>query len=282
MVSNSIPYSLVFLTSFFSLSQADDANLPPYAGVVIERLQEFEDQEKQRYEESISAKRKEAITTLEEYFAREMKVGNLVGALEIRRHIELLGGVVRDPSLEEPPLVEDFDGKPSRHWACNPNLRINGGFAETRGGTVWIETKEEISGDFELTVDLVRDGTHLFDWWDFGIAFVDTGIVCGLRLAKQNEDLVFVTTDATENVPGKPWLQGVKSFPIRSEGTQRGQWQLTRKENRISLTFISESGQILSTPSLAIPENLSAKIRVVFDGVNTTPRKIDRIQLRAL
>ena len=134
--------------------------------------------------------------------------------------------------------------------------------------------------DFEIAIVLSRQGPHTYPWWDFGVALMDTGVSCGLFLGSE-EHRVYVTTKSADNEPGNP-SKGEESKSSPAGNSTGGTLTLTRKGDRLSIKFISDSGRPTSLPSVAIPKDLAPKLLIQFGGVPTTPRRIDRVTITPL
>ena len=106
------PTHFLFSMALLTLASAEEkGSLPSDSLDLLAKLQQFETNERTKFETAVLEKRKAVIAVLEKHLDRETKSGNLDGALQLRKAIEGLATIqppVSDPGANS-PAVEDKD-----------------------------------------------------------------------------------------------------------------------------------------------------------------------------
>lgn len=204
-------------------------------------------------------------------------------SLEDQQYLKALAAGGGDDPLINGPFTEEFTEVAEKWWKWSPNMSFVDGFAEAKNddGIVWLEWTRPMKEDFEISLVLSRSGPHTYPLWDFGISLMDTGVSCGVLLGAE-EHTVFVTTKSPDNMPGNPTARDVESKSSPAGSSTGGTLTMTRRGDRLSVKFVSDSGRPTTLQSVTIPKDLAPKLLIQFGGVPTTPRRIDRVTIGIL
>lgn len=204
-------------------------------------------------------------------------------SLDDQQHLQaLLAGGGDDP-FAAGPFTEEFTAVATKWWKWSPNMTFVDGAAEAKNGDgiFWLEWTRPMKEDFEFSIVVSRLGPHTNPWWDFGVALMDTGVSCGLLLGAE-EHLISVTTKSPNNMPGNPAASDVESKASPAGNSTGGTLTMTRKGDRLSLKFVSDSGRPTTLQSVTIPKDLAPKLLIQFGGTPTSPRRIERVTIKPL
>ncbi|MEM9283165.1 MAG: hypothetical protein AAGA96_15175 [Verrucomicrobiota bacterium] len=123
----------IVLILFFGIFQQCLANeLPQDSAVLLEKLEEFEQNEHQKLKESIRSKRAQVAKLLEQHLQRETKSGNLERALLLKGEVERL-------TAEEDPASADMDSGASTNGSeeINEDWFVGKSWKKKDGSTVF-------------------------------------------------------------------------------------------------------------------------------------------------
>lgn len=271
---------LIVVGSSFHLARAQSSALPSDSNSLLEKLAGFEEAEYQKLEAIVAEKRDQVVRTLQQHLDRETKSGNLSAAVAVSEAITRLGGSPGILPSKRGVIVEELTAPSTELWEWNREVKFEAGTASATTDGAELILKQPLEGDFTLTLQVQRDGSHVWQQWGFAVALMDSGVVAGLILGKGGEDTVFINPASADNAAGKSTDRGIESKSGQASDPSSGQFIVSRKGDRITAVFENSSGRRLTTPSVKMRNDTAARIRIRWGGTETTPRRIHRIEIQ--
>ncbi len=262
------------------LARAQSSALPPDSKSLMDKLAEFETEEQRKVDAAVAEKREQVVEALQQHLDRETRSGNLAAAVAVSEAITRLGGSSGTLPSQTGVIVEELTAPSTVLWEWNQEVKFKEGAASATTDGAELVFKQPLNGDFTLTLQIERAGSHVWQQWGFAVALLDTGVVAGLILGRNGEDTVFINPAAVENAAGKSSDRGVESKSGIASDPSAGQFIITRKGDRVTAVFENSSGRRLTTPSVKLNSDLATRIRIRWGGTETTPRRIHRIEIR--
>jgi hypothetical protein len=117
----------------WSTAIGQEKGLPSDSLDLIEKLQQFENEERQTAREKISEKRKAVVEVLEQHLTRETKLANLDSALELRKLIENLKQPIQVSGLTTSAEAKNTTNVDFLRWAESIEIHEDDGWWEIDG-----------------------------------------------------------------------------------------------------------------------------------------------------
>lgn len=222
------------------------------------------------------------LATLEESY---VSAGDVESAAEIKKERETtLTLSLGDSSIASGSFIEEFDGPLSSViWSWSELANIADGAIElsaSTSGRAALKLNKGLVGDFKMEMEVERDGEHMWEWWDFGVHLTGIAASAGVRLAYDEENLVFVTPSPERTgTPGNPGDADVLSDSHRGRKTESGTFTIILRDGQLVAGFSDPTGREIRTDPLTVRDYEETNIEIFLGGIPDTPRRIHRFAI---
>jgi hypothetical protein len=166
----------------------------------------------------------------------------------------------------------DFKKKWTSGATCEDNsIKVVDGRVQATLNCNYIETKQEFSGDLQVSVDVEKVGTQFYSCWDFYVEITGANGMAGIVLFDYNmSDGVAVGTAPHD-------CGGGITRPASSPN--KGTLVVRYSSPYIDFSFVNSDGKVLAMGSEFAGGSEKTKVRIWLAGHKDAPRYVDNVKV---
>lgn len=190
-------------------------------------------------------------------------------------------------------LDDDFSRSLDAHWQRGTNAKKNpaGPTVRAEQGSLvfsqhydYIETKESVSGDFDVEVFGIARSAGSNQCADLYIELVaapdEAGIFRFSYGTDKKESINIGKGPRGDQVRGWSCIRDAPHLKeLDARGESKGRLRLEHKNRRVRLSYTDSASRTISTPWVSVPDFEATKLRIWGLGGKGSKRSVDRIKI---